>query len=78
MGNVGRGLNEPQDTDSPSAKYQCYSRRADERVQARVTSCSQDEKNYFLEAGELQVGQWYEDVERKQEYYHIIIFSEMT
>jgi hypothetical protein len=27
-------------------------------------------------ADEPQVGQWHEDVERKQKYYHIIIFPE--
>ena len=30
----------------------------------------------ILEGDEPQVGQWHEDVERKREYYHIIIFPE--
>jgi len=31
-----------------------------------------------LKAGEPQVGQRHEEVARKWEYYHIIIFPEMT
>ena len=31
-----------------------------------------------LKADEAQVGQLHEDVERKREYYHIIIFPEKT
>ena len=31
-----------------------------------------------LKVDEPQVGQWHEYVERKQEYYHIIIFPERT
>ena len=31
-----------------------------------------------LKVDEPQVVQWYEDVERKREYRHIVIISEMT
>ena len=34
--------------------------------------------NYPWKADEPQVGQRHEDVERKWEYYHIIIFPERT
>ena len=49
MGNVldgqcRRGSNESRDKDSPSTKSQRPSRRADERVEARITSCPWDEK----------------------------------
>ena len=50
-------------------------RRPDERVEVRAASCPQDGK-LSLKADELQVGQRHEDVERKREYYHIIIFPE--
>jgi hypothetical protein len=52
-------------------------RWADERVEVSATSCPQDGKQ-SLEADEPQVGQRHEDVERKREYYHIIIFPEKT
>ena len=52
-------------------------RRADERVEVRVTSYPWDGK-LSLKADEPQVGQLHEDVERKWEYYHIIIFPEWT
>ena len=63
--------NEPQDKDSPSTKCQRPSRRADERVEVRNGKLS-------LKADEPQVGQRHEDVGRKREYYHIIIFPERT
>jgi hypothetical protein len=34
--------------------------------------------NYALKEDEPQIGQRLDDVERKQEYYHIIIFPERT
>ena len=52
-------------------------RRTDERVEVREISCPLDGK-LSLKADEPQVGQRHEDVERKREYYHIIIFPEMT
>ena len=50
--------------------YQCqlHSRRADERVQVRTTSCPQNGK-LSLTAGEPQLGQQHEGVKRKREYY---------
>ena len=45
--------------------------------QIRTTSCPQDGKLY-LKADEPQIDQRHEDVERKREYYHIIIFPERT
>ena len=49
------------------------SQRMDEKVEVRVTPFPQVGK-LFLKADELQVGQWHENVERKWEYCHIIIF----
>ena len=60
-----------------SNKCQRPSRRADERAEVRATSCPQDGK-LSLKADEPQFGQRHEDVERKREYYHIIIFPERT
>ena len=54
-------------------KFQRSSRRAGERVEVRATSCPKDEKLSLN-----QFGQRDEDVERKWEYYHIIIFPERT
>ena len=51
--------------------------RTDERVEVRATSCPQD-RELSLKADEPQVGQRHEDVERNQEYYHIIVFPEWT
>ena len=45
---------------------------ADERVEVRETSFPLHGK-LSLKADEPQVGQRHEDVERKREYYHIII-----
>ena len=50
-------------------------RRADERVMVRTTSCPYDKK-LSLRSDKPQVGQRPEDVERKREYYRIIIFAE--
>ena len=61
----------------PIKNCQRLSRRADERVEVRKTSCPYDGKLY-LKADEPQVGQQHEDVERKLEYYHIIVFPERT
>ena len=57
---------------NPSTKSLRPSRRADELVEVRETSCPKDGK-LSLKADEPQVG-----VERKREYYHIIIFRERT
>ena len=80
MGNVlddyrRRGPNECRDKDSHSTKSQRTYRRADERVEVSVTSCHLDGK---LSLKEPQVGQRHEDVEKKREYYLIIIFPENT
>ena len=69
-----RRLIECRDKDSPSTKCQQPSQRVDERVEVRATSCPQDEK-LSLKADEPQACQKHEDVERKGEYYYIIIFS---
>ena len=80
MGNVidcyhRRGPNESRDKDSPSTKSQRPSRRTDERVEIMKTSCPQDGK-LSLNADESQVDQRHEEVERKREYYYIIILPE--
>jgi hypothetical protein len=49
----------------------------DERIEARETSYPLDGK-LSLKMDESQLGQQHKDVERKQEYYHIIIFPEKT
>ena len=72
-----RGQNESGDKDSPSTKCQRPSRRAGERVEVSATSCPYDVK-LSLKADEPQVSQRHEDVEKKREYYHIIIFPEKT
>ena len=72
-GSPRRGLNESRDKDSPSTKYQWPSRRADERLEFMATSCPEDGK-LSLKADEPQVVEWHKDLERKREYYHIIIF----
>ena len=72
-----RGPTESRDKDSPSTLFQQPSRRADERVDIRANSCPYDGKLSFM-AEEPKVGQLQEDVERKREYYHIIIFPENT
>ena len=54
-------------------KRQRPSRRADERVEVRATSCPWYGK-LSLKEDEPQVGQRHEDVNMKREYYHIIIF----
>ena len=72
-----RRSNECWNKDSPSIKCQCPSRRVDEQVQVKPTSCPQDGK-LFLKADEPQFGQRHEDVKRKWEYYHITIFPERT
>ena len=69
MGNVLDGYrrrepNETRDKDSPSTKSERPSQRADERVEVMTTSCPYDGK-LSLKADEPQVGQLYEDVERK-------------
>ena len=48
-------------------KCKLSSRRADERVKVRTISLQQDGK-LSLKWDEPQVGQQYEDVERKREY----------
>ena len=48
-------------------------RRAGERLEIRATSCSYDGK-LSLKADEPKVGQRHEDVEKKWEHCHIIIF----
>jgi hypothetical protein len=70
-------MNESRDKDFPFTKSKRTSRRADERVEVRATSFLSDRK-LSLESEEPQVGQRYEYVERKREYYHIIIFPEKT
>ena len=72
-----RKPNEFGDMDSLSTKCQWSSLRADERVEIRGTSCPWDGK-LSLKADELQGDQRHEDVKRKREYYHIIIFPEST
>jgi hypothetical protein len=62
---------------NPSTKSLRPSRRADELVEVRETSCPKDGK-LSLKADEPQVGQRHDDVEGKREYYHIIIFPEKT
>ena len=47
-----------------------------ERVQVRTTSCQGGK--LYLKADERQVGQRYEDVQKKQVHCHIIIFPERT
>ena len=71
-----RGPNESRDKDSPSTKSQRPFRRANERLDIRATS-PQDQK-LSLKAGEPQVGQQHEDMEKNWEYYHIIVFPEWT
>ena len=66
-----RRPNEYRDKDSPFTKSQRHSRRADQRVEVRASSCPQDGK-LSLKADEPQLGQRHSDVERKPEYYHII------
>ena len=51
--------------------------RADELVEVRETSRPLDGTR-SLKTDKSQVGQWYENMERKREYYRIIIFSERT
>ena len=63
----------------PSFKCQRPSQRADERVEIRATSYPENKDGKLsMKADELQVGQWHEDLERKREYYHIIIFPQRT
>ena len=69
------GSNESRDNYSPSSKSLRPPWRADERVEGRKTFCRQDVELY-LNADERQAGQRHKDVERKREYYHIIIFPE--
>ena len=57
----------------PSTKCKLSSRRANERIENRETSCPYDGK-LFSKANKPQVGQWHEDIERKWEYHHIHIF----
>jgi hypothetical protein len=68
---LGHGIlwrpNEFRDTNSLSTVYQRPSRRSDERVEFRETSCPYDGKLFF-KANEPQVCQWHEDVEGKREY----------
>ena len=68
-------MNESRDKGYPSIKGQQPSRRADERVEVRSTSCPYDGK-LSLKAVEPQVGQRREDVERKLGYYSINVFLE--
>ena len=56
---------------------QRYFRRVNERVEVRETTFPWDGK-LSLKADKPQVDQRYEDVERQQEYYHIVIFLERT
>ena len=72
-----RGLNESRGKDSPATKCQRPFQGPDEQVEVRETSCILDGK-LFLKPDEPQVGQLHEDVERKWEYYHIIIFPERS
>ena len=72
-----RGRNESRNTDSPSTKCQWSSRKTDEQVEVRATSCLEDGK-LSLKVDEPQVGQRRGHVERKREYHHIIIFLEGT
>ena len=50
---------------------------SNDRVEVRATSCPKDEK-LSLKADGPQVGQRHGDMERKREYYHIIMFPEKT
>jgi hypothetical protein len=59
-------------SDSPSIKCQRLARRADERIKVRDTYPYSEK--LFFKAGEPQVSQRHENVERKREYYHISIF----
>ena len=63
--NIGGGPNETRDKDSPSNKCQQPSRRANEWVEGRATSCPQNGK-LSLKVDESQLGQWHEDFERKR------------
>ena len=70
-----RGPNESRDKDSPPTNCQRPRRRANEQVELMITSCLWNGK-MSLKVDEPQVDQQSEDVERKWEYYHIIIFPE--
>ena len=69
--------NESRDEDFPSTKCQRPSRRTDERVDARGIYFPWDGE-LSLKVDEPPVDRRDEDVERKQGYYHIIIFFERT